>query len=98
MPHQQTKQKKNSVWTGNTHTEKAGSAFDSFWVTECWEEIGEAIWRRGEGAEMEKRRDTERPHLYTVFSFFRIKKKKIATHVTQFFSKLLCNFLFSGRV
>jgi len=52
------KTEENSVWIGSTHTEKAGSAFGSFWTKCCWE-FGEAIWCRGEGAEIEKRGDRE---------------------------------------
>jgi len=47
------KTEENSVWTGSTHTEKAGLAFGSFWTECCWE-FGEAIWCRGEGAGIKK--------------------------------------------
>jgi len=49
------KTEENSVRTSSTHTQKAGSAFGSFW-TECYWEFGEAIWCRGEGAGIEKKR------------------------------------------
>jgi len=34
------KTEENSVWTGSTHTEKAGSAFGSFWTEGGW-----GIWK-----------------------------------------------------